>query len=135
MPRSKLRQWWSKASSEVDTLTLDRIWIGSISRCARGYLTISQNELAAASGVGRTTILSVEKGTTVPDNETAARLRKYFETAGVVADMDGESLNVKYSVPLTAGPSDNADLVKRSFTRWKIAKTTRSRALRGGLDP
>lgn len=133
MANSKLRGWWSKASSEVDSLTLDRIWIGTISRCARGFLGISQTELASASGLGRTTILSVEKGTKVPDYETAARLRGFFETAGVVADVDEDTLSVQYSGASASGPRNNADIVTRSFTRWRNAKTTRSRALRGDL--
>ncbi len=133
LPRSKLRRWWSKASNEVDAQTLDRIWIGTISRCARGYLAISQTELSIGSGVGRTTILSVERGATVPDSETASRLRDYFETAGIVADVYEDTLNVSYSGSVASGRRNSADIVEQSFARWKSARATRSRALRGNL--
>lgn len=119
--------WWNNARDEVDPSTLDRIWIGTISRCGRGYLGISQAELAEGIGIGRTTILSIEKGINTPDYETAARLREFFEKRGISVDVEGDILTVSYSVNWS---TNNSELPAQAFARWRHAKETKNRALR-----
>ncbi|WP_420347118.1 helix-turn-helix domain-containing protein [Pelagibius sp.] len=52
-------------------------------RAARALLDWSQPDLAAASGIGRSTITRLERGSLVPHQSNLASLRQALESAGV----------------------------------------------------
>lgn len=52
-------------------------------RAARAWLDISQDELAAKSGVARKTIASFEQGRSTPQPRTIRDLQNTLEAAGI----------------------------------------------------
>lgn len=53
-------------------------------RAARGLLDWTQNELAAAAGVGITTIRTFEKGSSSPVAQNLAAIQRTLEESGIV---------------------------------------------------
>ncbi|NIA69873.1 helix-turn-helix transcriptional regulator [Pelagibius litoralis] len=54
-----------------------------ICRAARYLVNLSQQELAAAAGVARSTVAEFERGARVPVTDNVTAMRKALEAAGV----------------------------------------------------
>jgi DNA-binding transcriptional regulator YiaG len=70
-------------------------------RAARGFLDISQEELAKASNVGLSTVRDFEKGRRVPIGNNLAAMRAALETRGITF-VNGDEADC---VLLTHGPT------------------------------
>ncbi len=65
-------------------------------RAARALIPMSQDALAAASGVAKRTIASFEGGTAQPYARTVAAIRSALEAAGVIfIDENGDGPGVR----------------------------------------
>ena len=60
-------------------------------RAARAAIGWEQRELAERAAVSRTTLVSFEKGTSIPHVNNLAAMRRAFEAAGVVFEIDPET--------------------------------------------
>jgi len=65
-------------------------------RAARGLIGWSQDQLAAASKVGKATIANFERGTSTPYDRTLADIKAALEAAGVIfVEENGEGPGVR----------------------------------------
>ena len=69
------------------------------SRAARGWLDLSQEELAKAAGVSLSTVRDFEKGRRVPIAVTLAAMRRVLEGRGIGFAMlvDGKPCGITFS--------------------------------------
>jgi transcriptional regulator with XRE-family HTH domain len=58
-------------------------------RAARAWLSWTQDELSARSGISQRTIAKYELGRSVPHAATLSRIRHAFESAGISFQFDG----------------------------------------------
>jgi predicted transcriptional regulator len=59
-------------------------------RAARGWLGMTQDELATASGVAQKTIARFETGVVVPQDRTLRDIRRVFEENGIDFQFEGQ---------------------------------------------
>ena len=69
------------------------------SRAARGWLDLSQEELAKAAGVSLSTVRDFEKGRRVPIGATLAAMRRVLEDRGIgfVMLVDGRPCGITFA--------------------------------------
>jgi DNA-binding transcriptional regulator YiaG len=67
-------------------------------RAARGWLDMSQDDLASASNVSQSTVRDFEKGRRVPSRNNLAAMKAALEHRGVVfvGDAGGEPLGIAF---------------------------------------
>ncbi len=70
-------------------------------RAARGWLDLSQDELAKAAGVSLSTVRDFEKGRRVPISATLAAMRVALEAQGIGFAMlvDGKPCGITFANP------------------------------------
>jgi DNA-binding XRE family transcriptional regulator len=93
--------WWKSVSAPHLRAEFDRLWIGVISRTARGLLMLSQVEVAEMTSLARSTIYYLENNKMLPDENTASALKKLFCEKGIVCDYVNGSLNISINVTTT----------------------------------
>lgn len=66
-------------------------------RAARALVAWKQDELAAAAGVGNSTVRDFEKGRRIPNNENLHSIRAALEKAGVefIPERGGKGVGVR----------------------------------------
>lgn len=74
------------------------------SRAARGWLDLSQDDLAKAAGVSLSTVRDFEKGRRIPIQATLKAMEAALGARGVefVSDENGRACGVTFSPPMTA---------------------------------
>lgn len=75
-------------------------------RAARGWLDLSQDELAKAAGVSLSTVRDFEKGRRVPISATLAAMRVALEARGIgfVMLVDGKPCGLTFAKPDGTSP-------------------------------